>query len=135
MPEAQTEKKVLDLSGGLNTELHDLAWPDGFTSDEANYELLSDGTRRRRRGLANESTNDAQTVATITATQFNQTYKWTNVGGDPDKAFLVHQIGRFLYFTNDDETPSASWHSSGVSMAPFTAETTVVNANISDNAA
>ena len=130
----QTTKNVFDLSGGLNTELHDLAWPDGFTAGEANYELLSDGTRRRRRGLASEASNTAQAVATITGTQFNQSYKWKNVGGDPDKSFIVHQIGSKLLFTNDDETPSASWHAESIDAQAFSAQTVPVAAKVTDNA-
>ena len=132
MPEQQTTKNSFDLSGGLNTELNEISWPDGFTADEANYELLSDGTRRRRKGLATEAGNTAEPVATITATQFNQSFKWKNVGGDPDKAFLVHQIGSELYFTNDDETPSASWHSIVVPVDDHAAETTPTDALMSD---
>ena len=136
MPESRTEKSTFDLSGGLNTELHDLQWPDGFTAAEANYELLSDGTRRRRKGLASESAgvNAHQTVATITATQFNQSYKWKNVGGDPNKSFYVHQIGAGLVFTDDSETPSSSWNSQSLSAIAHTVEAVVVNANISDHA-
>ena len=135
MPEAQAEKNVFDLSGGLNTEISELVWPDGFTTDEANYELLSDSTRRRRKGLAAEaSAGTALDIATMVSTQFHQQYKWKNVNGDPTKAFIVHQIGQRLYFTNDDTNPSASWHAKTVDVEEFAAETSVTTSKIRDEA-
>jgi len=133
MPEQQTEKQTFDLSGGLNTEISEVNWPDGFTSAEANYELLADGTRRRRKGLAVEaSAGTAHTIDTMVQTQAHQTYVWKNVGGDPDKSFLVHQIGKILYFTDDDTIPSDSWHAKSVDTEAFGAETTVTAANVRD---
>jgi len=133
MPEQQTEKSTFDLSGGLNTEISEVNWPDGFTTDEANYELLADGTRKRRRGLAVEtSAGVAHTIPTMVATQAHQMYKWKNVGGDPDKSFIVHQIGQRLYFTDDDTIPSDSWHGNIVDVEAFAAEDTPTAANIRD---
>ncbi|KKL69854.1 hypothetical protein LCGC14_2110720, partial [marine sediment metagenome] len=135
MPEAQTTKSSFDLSGGLNTEISEVVWPDGFTTDEANYELLTDSTRRRRKGLAAEaSAGSAKTIDTMVATQFHQQYKWKGVNGNPAKSFIVHQIGQFIYFTNDDTNPSASWHGSTIDVEVFGAETTVTVANIRDEA-
>ena len=134
MPEAQRQRDVFDLSGGLNTELHDLAWPDGFSKDEANYELLSDGTRRRRKGLAEESSAGTKLTLdeNITGTTFVQSYKWMNVGGDPDKTFMVHQIGQDLYFSANAAVMSGTWHSKAVALEPYSAETPLVIANIRD---
>ena len=50
--EQQTSKNFFYLNGGLNTEFNELGFPEGYTTDEANYELLVDGSRRRRKGLA-----------------------------------------------------------------------------------
>jgi hypothetical protein len=134
MPEQETTKNVFDLRGGLNTELNEISWPDGFTTDEANYELLSDGTRRRRKGLASEaSAGAAHTISTLVGTEACQQYVWKNVGGDPTKAFTVHQIGQYLFFTNDDTNPSASWHSDEIDLLPHGAETTPTVANVRDN--
>jgi hypothetical protein len=134
MPEAQQEKKVFSLAGGLNTELNEISWPDGFSVAEANYELLSDGTRRRRRGLAAESSAGAElTLPTaLVGTEAVQSYKWKNVGGDPDKTFMVHQIGADLYFSDDDTTMSGSWHADSVSSEPYTAELILNVANLRD---
>ncbi len=133
MPEAQTSKSTFDLSGGLNTEINEMVWPDGFTTAEANYELLADGTRRRRKGLAAEaSAGSAQSIDTMVATQAHQQYKWKTVNGDPTKSFIVHQIGKILYFTNDDTNPSASWATANVDLEAHAAESSVTLANIRD---
>ena len=43
------------LDKGLNTESNEINFPDGYTSEERNYELLIDGSRKRRRGCAQET--------------------------------------------------------------------------------
>ena len=53
--EVRQSKSFFRLNGGLNTESNEINFPDGFTTDEANYELLIDGSRRRRKGLRVES--------------------------------------------------------------------------------
>src|SRR5210317_28029 len=62
--EQQTSKNQFRLNGGLNTEINELNFPDGFTTVEANYELLLDGSRRRRKGLALESGGSSKAVGT-----------------------------------------------------------------------
>lgn len=132
MPESKRQKNIFDLSGGLNTELNEIQWPDGYTVDEANYELLTDGSRRRRRGLASEAGNTAQTIATLGANEVCQIYKWRNVGGDPTVRRLVYQIGGYLYITDDDEEPSNSWDPQGIDLQQFTAESSPTATNYSD---
>ena len=105
-------KNFFQLNGGLNTELNELNFQDGFTIDEANYELLVDGSRRRRKGLAAESgAGTAKTIDTLGAGYANQTYLWENAGGDPDKRFMVFRTGDYLYFATADETVSDDWYS------------------------
>lgn len=135
MPEAQTEISNFDLSGGLNTELHDLAWPDGFTAAETNYELLPDGTRRRRKGLAIESSAGAVLALplSLAGAEFVQSYIWHNVGGDPEKSFIVHQIGTDLYFTDNDDSMSGSWHGDAVGALGHTSQDILNVSNIRDN--
>ena len=112
MPEQQAQKDQFRLNGGLNTEASEISFPDGFTTDEANYELLLDGSRRRRKGLAAESggaTKDL-TPFDVNGNEITQSFLWKNVGGDPTKRFWVHKIEGHLYFTDDTTTPSTSWH-------------------------
>ena len=60
--EAQRSKDFYRLNGGLNTEINELNFPDGFTTDETNYELLKDGSRKRRKGLSEEASGVDLTV-------------------------------------------------------------------------
>src|SRR5210317_638979 len=121
--EQQTSKNQFRLNGGLNTEINELNFPDGYTTDEANYELLLDGSRRRRKGLADESgASTAFTVPTFTSTEWNQTYVWRNVGGDPTLDVVVYRKGNKLYFATATETVSTGWYTgtgSGVDMEQF----------------
>ena len=110
--EARTTKNFYRLNGGLNTEINELNFPDGFSRDEANYELLVDGSRRRRKGLAVESgAGSAKTVTTFATGEKCQSYVWRNVGGNPDKTVVVFRKGNTLYFADADETVSDGWAS------------------------
>ena len=109
MPEVQRERKYFTLRRGLNTVSNEITFPDEFTSDELNYTIESDGSRRRRRGLAEESGGSTKTVETIAAGQVNRSFKWQSAGGNPDKNLLVHQIGYTLYFTDDASTVSTTY--------------------------
>ena len=120
MPELQRAKDHFQLNRGLNTESNEISFPDGYSVDERNYELLVDGSRRRRKGLAQESGGASYaTGLTIGATDAYTTYKWRGVGGDPDKNFIVHQIGAFLQFTDDSETLSTTYQSQAVPLSQF----------------
>jgi len=48
-------KDVTKYIGGLHTESHALDFPDNFSFDEDNFELLRDRSRRRRKGLDYEA--------------------------------------------------------------------------------
>ena len=118
--EAKTNKNFFRLNGGLNTEINELNFPDGFTTDEANYELLVDGSRRRRKGLAAESgAGTALTVDTFAAGDKCQTYVWRNVAGDPDKKVVVFRHKDSLYFADADETVSGGWATGNGSIVPL----------------
>ena len=121
--EAQTSKNFFQINGGLNTELNELNFADGFTKDEANYELLVDGSRRRRKGLAVEaSAGSAKTIDTLGSGYYNQSYLWKNVGGDPDKNVYVFRTGDFIYFADADSVVSDGWYTgagSNVDTTPY----------------
>ena len=126
--EQRTSKNFFRLNGGLNTEINELNFPDGVTRDEANYELLVDGSRKRRKGLAVESgAGSAKTVATVELTSACNSYTWTNVDGDPDLNFIVTQVGERLYFAVDQETPSTSWKTSSISLIDFSTTGTLAD--------
>src|SRR5210317_575645 len=108
--EAQQTKNLFRINAGLNTEMSEIGFADGFSTDERNYELLVDGSRRRRKGLAAESgAGTAKTVDTLGAGYRNQTYLWEGVGGDPDKRVVVFRTGDLIYFADADDTVSDGW--------------------------
>lgn len=51
---SKSERPVFAFTKGLNTDASEVVFPPDFSTDEQNYELLLDGTRRRRRGLEGE---------------------------------------------------------------------------------
>jgi len=121
MPEARHTKNQFSLAGGLNTEAHQLRFPDGYSTDEQNYEIRPNGTRRRRRGLAQEAGGSALTPENpITTTQVHKSKKWRAAGGDPDKNFIVHQVGAYLYITDDAEIVSTTYTSFPVELGVYT---------------
>ncbi len=117
--EERGTKNYFQLNQGLNTEANEINFPDGFTVDERNYELLLDGSRRRRKGLKEESGGSGYVVPTISSTSEYQAYVWKNVGGDPNKKFVVHKFGNELHFSDDAETVSTTYHRSIIDLTAF----------------
>lgn len=133
--EAQIEKNFFTLNRGLNTEINELNFPDGFTTDEANYDLLVDGSRKRRKGLADESGAGAVLgVGTLRDAEAVQSFVWRNVGGDPSKKVIVTQVGTVLFIADDTDAAAVSttWITSPIDISTFFSETTVTNANTDD---
>lgn len=104
MSQAKAERPDFSFNKGINSDASPLTFPPNFSTDEQNYELMLDGTRRRRRGL------EAETDTVLSATQPEgagvRTFKWRAVGGDPDLNFHCVQVGSFMYFMDDTSTPS-----------------------------
>ena len=120
MAQIQSTKNHFVFNKGLNTESNEIGFPDAFSSDERNYELRVDGSRKRRRGLQLEEGGAAKTtVSPVSATQKHSSYKWRSVGGDSNKHFIVHQVGNILYFTDDSDTISNSYNTSYCDLADF----------------
>lgn len=133
--EQKAKKDFFRLSGGLNTEQNEINFPDGFTTDEANYDMLVDGARRRRKGLADESgAASALSVGTLRATEAVRSYVWKNVGGDPTKEVMVLQVGTELYIADDlsASAVSSTWITNPIDISTFFAESTSTNANTDD---
>jgi hypothetical protein len=118
----------------LNTESNEINFPDGYSVDEQNYELLVDGSRKRRKGLANESGGSTKSVATVTTTQRQTSFKWRAVGGDPTKHFIVHQVGSLLYFTDDAETLSTVFHTDTIDLSTLKVDSATTDATIANTA-
>lgn len=129
MPESRATKNFFSFNKGLNTESNEISFPDGYSTDERNYELLLDGSRRRRKGLQVESGGSSKTVSTaITATQKQCSHKWRSVGGDVDKHFIVHQVGGVLYFSDDAELISTTYHGTQIDLDSFLVDSATYSA-------
>ena len=129
MPEVQRERKYFTLRRGLNTVSNEITFPDEFTSDELNYTIESDGSRRRRRGLAEESGGTTKTVDTIPAGQANRSFKWKGAGGNPLENLIVHQFGPELCFT-DDNAIASTYTSDCVDLANFKVDSSTTDATV-----
>jgi hypothetical protein len=120
MPEAQRQKNYFQLNRGINSEASELTLQDGFTRDEVNFELLVDGSRARRQPLREEDSGATMTITTVAAaTAHSQVFVWRGAGGDPDSNFIVHKIGRYIYFTTDEDGGSANFHSESLDTQDF----------------
>ena len=135
MPEQKTSKNFFALNKGLNTESNEINFPDGFTVDERNYELLFDGARRRRRGCSRESGGSLKASGlTVAVTDQNNSFRWRGVMGDPDKNFIVHQVGPRLFFTDDAELISTTYHADSLELQSFLVDKTETDANLGASA-
>ena len=122
MPQQVIDKQFMDLRAGLFTEAGFLNTPDGATTDEANFRIFIDGSRKRRRGLKLESGGtlfeDVPGYAQVlSATAVGH---WHNAGGDPDKDFIVVQFGSYLHFyENTGDTLSTQKSVNALHLFPF----------------
>lgn len=97
MPRQETKFEVNQFTGGLNTDTTELTTPENSSTDELNFDLLKEGTRRRRRGMDLESA----TVTTLDLdgpTMFVGNHRWANVAKQGGVNFEVIQTGSTLRF-------------------------------------
>jgi hypothetical protein len=108
------DKKYFVFNKGINTEAPLVAWPEGFTVDEQNFDLLQDGSRRRRLGLSYEAggtrsslTCEGSSTDLSSGTKF---YRWKNVANTDEHNFIVGQVGQSLYIWDDPVSgPMGNW--------------------------
>ena len=100
MPRTGGALNFFTFVAGLNTDASPLAFPENFSLDEENFELLKNGSRRRRLGIDYENNHSKITGIPTADAQDGATsvFKWENVDKDPDLSLLVIQIGPTLYF-------------------------------------
>ena len=101
---------------GLITEASPLNFPANASREEINFELLRDGTRRRRLGFDYED-GYAKIATTVTKEQYSRArpiaYKWMEVAGVPGQNFLVVQANNVLYFFDANKAPLSTEGSLG----------------------
>lgn len=99
------DKKYFLFNKGINTEAPLVAWPEGFSIDEQNFDLLSDGSRRRRQGIGKENgaIQDFFSASGSLSDLSDGTkhYRWRNVNNDDSLNLFVMQIGSSLHFWVD----------------------------------
>lgn len=99
MTKQGTRLEVNTFIKGLMTEASPLNFPANASADEVNFELLRDGTRKRRKGLDFEEGYNHVSASTLNNnydTRVAKTFIWENVGGDVNVAMLVVQVGNIL---------------------------------------
>lgn len=82
--------------GGLVTEASPLTFPENSSLDEVNFELLRNGSRRRRLGFDLEQGYSAQSTTSRLPSNNNLALRWhlwKNVGGVAGREYLVFQVG------------------------------------------
>lgn len=98
---------VNKFSGGLYSDFTELETPTGITVEEDNVDLTRQGTRRRRKGVINETA--ATYTGAIADTDLQNfwlgNYIWTPVAEIGNLVFLVLQIGNTLYFYDASGDP------------------------------
>lgn len=107
MAKAKAERPSFTFNKGLNTDAPLLMFPVDFSTDEVNFELMLDGTRRKRRGLEGEGTTSELAIP-VSDGYCVRTFKWRSVNTNPDLNFHIWQIGYTLVFADDVPQPTDS---------------------------
>lgn len=97
MPRQEQKLEVNQFIGGLNTDATELTTPDNTSTDEDNFDLLKEGTRRRRLGFDLESASVVD-LAQDTTDVFIGTHRWEGVAKQGEVNYEVVQVGSTLHF-------------------------------------
>ena len=103
MPRSRGDKEYILPFNGLNTEVNLLHFPQEFAVDVLN--MVPDYNPqmvRPRKGVS--TTGSVALVETRNASAHDvaiNSFLWENVNDDPNKNFIVVQVGRYLYFFDD----------------------------------
>lgn len=112
MPRSRGDKEYILPVKGLNTEANLLHFPQEFSPDLLNMEVdYSPQVVRPRKGI--KTAANPKQVATRNTNDHKvgiSSFLWETVNGDPDKNFVVLQVGRYIFFFDDDgiTDPTAS---------------------------
>ena len=119
MPQQVELKPVNTFNKGLITEATVMTFPEGASSDELNCDLLKNGARQRRRGLAYE-TNYQDSSFSVASGDFIHKENWQNVSGLGGTEFLVLQVNNMVYFYDKSaSTVSASEKSFSINLSTY----------------
>lgn len=104
MPRSRGDKEYILPTKGLNTETNLLHFPQEFASDALNVELdYNPQCLRPRKGMRTsllprlaETRNASSHEVAISS------HLWESANNDPDTNLVIVQVGRYLYFFDDD---------------------------------
>jgi hypothetical protein len=130
VPQIPAEKSYFTFKGGLHTDSSPIDFPEEVTLDEENFTLERDGSRKRRRGLQQETGgldrnlntshswfDDNQKVVT--------SYNWKNAAGDSSLDYIIVQLGQDLLFYADQDPISSSAPVQVISIAGYKSDTSL----------
>ena len=95
MPTAN--KNYFNFSGGFNSDVSPLNFPESTSVDEVNFPLRIDGERHRRKGMDYEDSY-VSASQTLVSTDAVESFDWHNVTNSSDLNFQVVQTGSTLHF-------------------------------------
>lgn len=112
MAQTKAVAEINKFVGGFISDASPLTFPENASLVDINMELNTDGSRKRALGIdleANyETISTGVTGATTQSIAYN-TYRWENVGGDPEKVILCVQFSNQVkFFDLDNNTISSS---------------------------
>ena len=101
---ARGDKEYVLPMQGLNSEANLLHFPQEFSVDVLNMEIDYDPQMvRPRKGLSNISLPRLAETRNLGEHQIAiSSFLWEAVDSDPDVNFVIVQVGRYIYFFNDD---------------------------------
>ena len=108
MPQARGDKEYILPIRGLNTEANLLHFPQEFSPDLLNMEIDYDPqiVRPRKGVTAIEQTTSKNVTNASYDDHYNlatNSFLWEGVERDVNTNFIVLQVGRYLYFYEDDK--------------------------------
>ena len=101
MPRQNSALESNNFAKGLITEASPLNFPEGASLEEQNFEILRDGTRRRRLGMNIEQDGGVITRSGIDSSGevVCTTHRWESIT-EGETEILVVQLGRQILFYN-----------------------------------
>lgn len=109
MSRSLSQAAYTNFSNGLITEANELSFPDNSCKEIVNFDILDNGSVRRRPGLDDNGSNFL--TSPLTAANFlsatTRLYYWQSAGGDADYNIVVILVGGtfYFYYVKDDGTP------------------------------
>jgi hypothetical protein len=129
MPRQSAVKNYFTFVKGMITEATGLTFPENASSDEDNFDLFKNGSRKRRKGCDYESSYvlSSNISASYVSDRAISAHRWTSVAGLGTVNFLMVQVGPTLYFHDlNEDSFSSNTKSFTVDLNSFSAPTTIV---------